>query len=96
MKTSIAQRLPNDFDDKLIKLQRYVIKLRNIHGFTDARTANADQTPLTFDIPFFNKTVSSTGSKTVVIKTTGNEKNHFTVMLDCFGDGSKMEPYVVF
>ena len=41
-------------------------------------------------------TVDVTGSKTVQIHTTGNEKNRFTVILTCFADGSKMKPTVIF
>ena len=56
---------------------------------------NADQTPLTFDMPS-NSTVDSKGTKSVSIMTTGHEKDRFTVMLACLGDGTKLPPYVVF
>ena len=56
---------------------------------------NADQTPLTFDMPS-NSTVDSKGTKSVSIMTTGHEKDCFTVMLACLGDGTKLPPYVVF
>ena len=56
---------------------------------------NADQTPLTFDMPV-NSTVDAKGTKSVSIMTTGHEKDRFTVMLACLGDGTKLPPYVVF
>ena len=56
---------------------------------------NADQTPLTFDI-VTNSTVSEKGVKSVSILTTGHEKDRFTVMLACLGDGTKLPPYVIF
>ena len=43
-----------------------------------------------------NTTVDSAETKTVSIVTTGHEKDRFTVMLACLGDGSKLPPYVIF
>ena len=40
--------------------------------------------------------VDSKGTKSVSIMTTGHEKNRFTVMLACPGDGTKLPPCVVF
>ena len=77
-RTSIAQRLPDDFENKLVEYQRYIIQLRKTNQYTDALIANADQTPLTFDIPF-NHTLDFKGKKSIILKSTGNEKNRFTV-----------------
>ena len=41
-------------------------------------------------------TVDSTGARSVPIKTTGHEKDHFTVILTARADGVKLKPYVVF
>ena len=54
-----------------------------------------DETPMTFDIPG-NRTVHSKGEKTVLVKTTGHEKTHFTVVLACMADGTKLRPMVIF
>ena len=80
MRTNIAQRLPDDFEHKLVEYQQLVIKLRHRHGHMDSTIAKADQTPLTFDIPF-NQTIDFTGVKSVSLRSTGNEKNRFTFML---------------
>ena len=56
---------------------------------------NMDETPLNFDMPP-NRTVHAVGDKTVVIKTSGNEKNHFTVVLGCMADGTKLMPMIIF
>jgi len=57
---------------------------------------NADQTPLSFEMPA-NSTVDSKGKKkTVSVMTTGHEKDPFTVMLACLGNGTKLPPYEVF
>ena len=41
---------------------------------------NMDETPINFDMPP-TRTVNPSGEKAILIKTTGNEKNHFTVVL---------------
>ena len=72
-----------------------IIKARKKYAFDLSQIGNADQTPLTFDLPT-ETTITHKGSSTVSIKTTGNEKNRFTVMLGCTADGGKLLPYVVF
>ena len=94
-RTSIAQRLPEDYETKLIEFQRYVIKMRKRRRYKIGDIANADQTPLTFDLPS-TQTLDFKGADSVTIKSTGNEKNRFTVMLGAYGDGRKMPPYVIF
>ena len=93
-RTTIAQKLPQDYEEKLIKFQRYVIAQRKKHDFELKYIGNVDQTPLTFDIAT-SSTVSEKGVKSVSILTTGHEKDRFTVMLACLGDGTKLPPYVV-
>jgi len=39
-----------------------------------------DEVPLTFDVPQ-NKTFDVKGAKTIMIKTSGNEKTRYTVVL---------------
>ena len=94
-RTSIAQRLPDDVENKLLDYQKYIINLRKRHEYPISCIANGDQTPLSFDMPSF-QTLDFKGVKSVPIKTTGNEKNRFTVMLGAYGDGKKMPPYVIF
>ena len=48
-----------------------------------------------FDMPN-NSTVNTIGDKTISIKTTGADKCHFTVILVCMADGSKLKPAVMF
>ena len=94
-RTMIAQRLPQDYEEKLFKFQRYIIARRRKHDFELKYIGNADQTPLTFDI-VTNSTVSEKEVKRVLILTTGHEKDRFTVMLACHGDGTKLPKYVIF
>ena len=39
-------------------------------------------------------TVNKKGEKSVLIKSTGNEKSRITCMLCCLADGTKLPPYV--
>ena len=48
-----------------------------------------------FDMPP-SRTVNPAGEKTVLINTTGIEKNHFTVVLACLADGTKLKPMIIF
>lgn len=54
-----------------------------------------DEVSLTFDIPV-NRTVEKKGTSTVNIRTTGNEKSSFTVVLECQANGQKLPPMVIF
>ncbi|CAG8500294.1 5890_t:CDS:2, partial [Scutellospora calospora] len=53
--------------------------------------ANIDEMPVYFDIASA-MTVNTKGAKTVHVRTTGNEKNRFTVVLTCFVNGRKLPP----
>ena len=77
-RSHISQRLPDDIEDKTIRFQQYVIKLRRQHDYPLCRIGNADQTTLTFDIPR-NVTVAPRGLKSVSVATSGHEKDCFTV-----------------
>ena len=48
-----------------------------------------------FDVPS-NKTVDVKGAKTTMIKTSGNEKTHYTVVLAFCADGTKLSPLLFF
>jgi len=42
------------------------------------------------------KTVDVKGAKTIMIKTSGNEKTRYTVVLACCTDGTKLPPLLIF
>ncbi|CAG8688332.1 3017_t:CDS:2, partial [Scutellospora calospora] len=41
-------------------------------------------------------TVNPKGAKTVHVRTTGNDKNRFTIVLTCFADSRKLPPVIIF
>lgn len=54
-----------------------------------------DETPMNFDMPP-SCTVNTAGEKSILIKTTGNENNHFTVVLTCLVDSTELKPMITF
>ena len=94
-KTHIAQKFPKDIDDKVHNFAKFVLKSRKMHDFSLSNIGNMDETPMYFDMPG-NTTVDMVGSKTVSVKTTGHEKQHFTAVLACQADGTKLQPMVIF
>lgn len=94
-RTKIAQKLPQDLEQKIILFQKYVIKKRKECNFELSQIGNMDETPMCFDLPG-NRTVNLKGEKNVLIKTTGHEKTNFTVVLSCLADGSKLPPVIIF
>ena len=94
-KTKIAQKLPKELDDKVIKFHKFVIKCRKKNKYDLACIGNMDETPVWFDMPS-NSTVHKAGEKTIFVKTTGHEKSHFTVVLSCMANGKKLMPMVIF
>lgn len=72
LRTHISQKHPEDIDQKLDIFQSYIIKARKKYAYNLLQIGNADQTPLTFDLPV-ETTITHKGSSTVSIKTTGNE-----------------------
>jgi len=72
-KTTVAQKLPRECERKIIEFHKYVINMRKKLCFEIGQLRNMDEVPLTFDVPS-NKTVDVKGAKTIMIKTSGNEK----------------------
>lgn len=93
-RTTICQKLPGDFDDKLVAFQKYVIGLRRDHDYSFGQIGNADETPVFFDMPSAY-TVNEVGAREVRVKTTGYEKQRVTVMLCITADGRKLPPYII-
>ena len=94
-KTHIAQKLPKDIDEKVHNFFAFVIKEQKRLDFALKNIINMDEMPMHFDMPG-NTTVNKVGSKIVSVKTTGHERQHFTVVLACQAHGKKICPMVIF
>ena len=93
--TTLAQRLPPDYKEKIVQFHLYVIRQRQAHNYPLHLEGNMDEVPVQFDMPS-NQTVNAVGDKTVKIRTTGNEKNRLTAVLASTGYGSKLKSLVIF
>ncbi|KAK8784512.1 hypothetical protein V5799_009125 [Amblyomma americanum] len=93
-RTTLCQRLPPDYTDKVLSFQKYVIGLRREHKYIFSQIANANQIPVWFGCPE-SCTVELKGKKSVFVRTTGAERQRCTVMLCVTADGLKLPPYVI-
>ena len=84
-KTTIAQKLAREYKRKIIEFHKLVINMRKKLHFEIGQLGSMDEVPLMFDVPS-NKTVDVKGAKTIMIKTSGNEKTHYTVVHECCAD----------
>jgi hypothetical protein len=81
-RTRISQKLPSQTKELLDKFRNFIIRLRIEKCFDLANIFNMDETPVWFDMAG-NFTINQKGEKTIHIRSTGNEKNRFTVVLTC-------------
>ena len=94
-KTRIALKLSCELEDKINGFQKYIIKLRQTHNFPLSQIGNMDEVPMNFDM-VDNRIVDNKGKKTIFVKTKGNDKTRFTVILTCIADGTKLKPMIIF
>ena len=94
-KTTLAQRLPDDMEEKVMQFHQFVIAARQRVGYPLSRIFNMDETPMRFELPSL-RSLEFTGSQTVAVKTCGAEKRSFTVALAVAADGTKLLPKVIF
>ncbi|GFS75306.1 pogo transposable element with KRAB domain [Trichonephila clavipes] len=91
-KTKVSQLLPKEVDNKF---QMYIIGFRKQKKYLLSHIGNMDETPVTFGM-IGNKTIDMKGTKTIHKKTTRHKKSHFTVVLSCLADDTKLKPMVIF
>ena len=95
LQTTLAQRLPEDMEEKIVQFNRFIVAARQRVGYPLSRIYNTDETPMRFELPS-TRSLEFTGSWTVPVKTGGPEKWSFTVTLADAADGTKLPPKVIF
>ena len=95
VKTTLAQRLPQDMEEKIVQFHRFIIAARQRAGYPLSRIYNMDETPMRFELSS-SRSLEFTGSRTVPVKTCGAEKRSLTVTLAVAADGTKLPPKVIF
>ncbi|KAM7294007.1 pogo transposable element with KRAB domain [Ixodes scapularis] len=93
-RTTICQKLPVDFEDKLVNFQRYVMQLRRESRYGLGQIGNADKTPVYIDMPR-TCTANEVGAQEAKVRTTGYEKQRVTIMPSITADGWKLAPYII-
>ena len=68
---------------------------KSLHKYQDSNIFAMDETACWMDMPS-ETTVTLTGARSVPMKTTGHERDHFTVILTAKANGTKLKPSVVF
>ena len=94
-RTSIAQTLPCDLEEKIAQFHQSVRYVRENGDFPYQVVANMDETPVFFDlVP--SKTVDVRGKKSIRVRTTKSEKKHITAVLSCVATGEMLPPMIIF
>ena len=94
-KTTLAQRLPADMEDKIVTFHRFVVRARRRCEYPLSHMINMDETPMRFELPA-TRMLEFTGNRTVPITTCGADKQSFTVALAVKANGEKLPPKVIF
>ena len=92
-RTTICQKLPKDFQQKLLNYQRYITNLRKAGNFLMGQMASADEMAFYLGMP--PNYTEKKGVKEVLMKTTGCKKLRLAVMLAATADGRKLPPLLI-
>ena len=76
--TPVGQNLPKDWEMKAYNFNQFVDKVKS--NISLQNIGNMDEVPASFDMTSYY-TVDVKGAKGITLKTTGNDKSNFTVVL---------------
>ena len=93
-KTTLAQRLPADMEEKIVEFHRFVLRAQRRHDHQLSQILDIDETPMRFELPAI-RTLEFTGNQTVRILSCGGDKQSFTVVLAVKANGEKLPPKVI-
>ena len=94
-RTTASQKTPDQLIPKLVSFVLHIRALRLRFDYPLPSIGAMDETAVWVDM-LAETTVESVGSKSVGIKTTGNQKSKFTICLTAKANGVKLSPFVVF
>lgn len=94
-RTSVSQKLPHQLEGILTKFYEDAGRYMRIGKYPRSLIGNMDETPAFFDmVPA--KTICKTGSKECIIRTSGCENKHVTIVLSATADGTMLPPMIIF
>ncbi|CAI7837100.1 unnamed protein product [Closterium sp. NIES-53] len=94
-KTRVGQKLSSNCATKVKNFWTYVRHSRRQYKIDLPWILNVDQTPLWLEMPS-ERTVEEVGSRSVLVRSGGYQKEWVTVMLACTASGEKLKPWVFF
>ena len=94
-RTSVSQKLPQQLEGVLTKLYQDAGRFMRIGKYLRSLVGNMDETGAFFDmVP--SKSICKTGSKECIVRTSGYEKKHVTIVLSATVDGKMLTPMIIF
>ena len=94
-RTSVSQKIPQQLEGVLTKFYEDAGRFMRIGKYPRSLVGNMDETPAFFDmVPV--KSICKTGSKECIVRTSGCEKKHVTIVLSATADGKMLPPMIIF
>ena len=94
-RTSVSQKLRRQLEGVLTKFYEDPGRFIRIGKYPRSLVGNMDETPAFFDmVP--SKSICKTGSKECIVRTSGREKKHVTIVLSTTADGKMLPPMIIF
>ena len=94
-KTTLAQRLQADMEEKIVQFHRFVLRAQRRHDYQLSHNLDMDETPMRFELPA-TRTLEFTGNGTVPVLSCGGDKQSSTVVLAVKANTEKLPPKVIF
>lgn len=91
--THIAQKSVEITDGLIDRFLQFVIRMRRLRDYDLSNIGNMDETPVYLEMPG-KATYDIRGQGEITVKSTGREKEKYTVTLAAFADGTKISPLV--
>ena len=92
-RTSMAQELPAMLEERIQAFHHQIKRVAEINKFEIV--GSIDETPLFFDV-VPGRVLDKKGKRSVVVRTTGNQKRHLTVVLTVLADGVVLPALAIF
>lgn len=93
LKPRTNQRLPEELQGNIISFHNKNEAEKQLR--MKCNKLDMDVTLKNFDMPP-SRMINPAGGKSILIKTTGNGKSYFTVVLACLADGTKLKLMIIF
>ena len=89
----MVQELPATLEERIQAFYCQIKRVAEINKFEVV--GNMDETPLHFDV-VPGRVFDKKGKRSVVVRTTGNQKRHLTVVLTVLADGVVLQALAIF